>query len=244
MLEEGWMRDWWMRAGGLAGIAGVVVGLATFPMVGSSPKSSASVSVIASYVARHQTGLRLVGVLVVLASALLSWFAGTFVWDLFDRDRRSPVGVIALLGASGMVMFLAWDGMLEVALSFAARQGVGTGSVVSVLYTLENGVVMPGAYGFLVAVFLVAVAAAALRGIVLSAWVGYLSLLLAGLSVAGGSMGLSSIDGGMSSPVSYAPVVATSVVPVIIAVGLLRRRTARVEQHLGDPAELSTISAG
>jgi hypothetical protein len=202
------------------------------------------VSVIASYVARHQTGLRLVGVLVVLASALLSWFAGTFVWDLFDRDRRSPVGVIALLGARGMMMFLAWDGMLEVALSFTARQGVGTGSVVSVLYTLENGVVMPGAYGFLVAVFLVAVAAAALRGIVLSAWVGYLSLLLAELSVAGGSMGLSSIDGGMSSPVSYAPVVATSVVPVIIAVGLLRRRTARVEQHLGDPAELSTISAG
>jgi hypothetical protein len=216
------MRNRWIRAGGIAGIAGILAALATVPMVGSSPKSSAPVAELTHYAIQHQDRLRLIGLLVVLSAALLAWFAATFSWVLLDRERGSPLGFLAALLSAGMVTLLALDGILEVALSFTGHRGPGPDSGLSVIYLLENGIVMPGAYGLFTAAFLVVVAVAAFRGLVVRAWVGYLSLVLALLSAAAGCVALTTIDGGTSSAVSFSPAIATVVVTMIVAIGLLR----------------------
>lgn len=230
------MRNRWIRAGAIAGIAGVLAAVVATPLQGSAPKSSAPVSELTRYAIQHQDQLRLVGLLVVLSAALLAWFAGTFFWALWNREHRSPLGVIGALASAAMVSLLAWDGILFAVLSFAGHGGPVSGPGLSVIYLLENGIVMPGAYGFFTAAFLVIVAVAALRGLVVRAWVAYLSFVLALLSAAGGCLGLTSIDGGTSSPVSFAPAIATAVVTLIVAIGLLRDhgREPRVSPGLAE----------
>lgn len=217
------MSRLWVRVGGAVGIGGVLVVLATIPMQGSSPKTSASATVIGDFVAAHQAQYKATGLMVVLAAALASWLLATYAWLLHRERRDAPLGLIALLAGSGVVLVLACDGALEVALSFLSGQPSTVHSPVMVeLYQLFNGVVMPGVAGFFVAAWLVAVAAAAFQQVVGPRWLGYLSGVLATASVAGGASGLTSIDGGTSSPVSYAPAIGFTGVVLILSVVLLR----------------------
>jgi MFS family permease len=192
-------------------------------MQGSSPTSSASAAAIGDYVVQHQGHYTAVGLMVVLSATLFGWFVATYSWVVQREAGETPLGLVALVTGCGLVALLAWDGILEVALAFLSHEGSAVHSpAMTELYQLENGVVMPGAYGFVAAAFLVAVAAAAFAGVGARP-VGYFASLLAVLSAAGGVSGLSTVDGGTSSPVSYAPAVATVLITLVLAVGLLRR---------------------
>jgi hypothetical protein len=163
-------------------------------------------------------------VLVMLAAPLLLWFGGTLAALLRARDPRSPLGVIVLGAVATMVGFLAWDGLTQTALAYLGQQGAAANApAITALYDLQDGIVMPGAYGFVAAVFLVAAGLAMLRGVVASRWLGVLSLVFAALSVAGGTLGLTLVNGGSVSPVSYSPAIGTSVVSVIVSIYMLRR---------------------
>lgn len=215
----------WIQLGGAAGVAGVVVALATFPLLGTSPDSSASATKIGDYVVHHQHQGTAVGLMVVLTAVLLGWFFATYAWVLHGNDRETPLGSVTVVTGAGLVALGVWDGILDVAMAFLSHQpsAVHSGAMVE-MYQLENGIVMPGAFGLVAAAFLAAMAAAAFRGIAGPRWLGVLGSVLAVLSAAGGVVALTTINGGMSSPLSFAPLVGISLSALILGVAMLRER--------------------
>ncbi|HEV7679094.1 MAG TPA: hypothetical protein VGQ42_11045 [Candidatus Dormibacteraeota bacterium] len=215
----------WVRSGGIAGIASCIAAISTFSLLGTAPDSDAGAAQVAAYVSAQRSGLIASGVLVMLAAGLILWFGGTLAGMLRARDPRSPVGLIVLASVAAMVVFLGWDGITQTALAFLSRQGSAqaNAAVITALFDLQNGIVMPGAYGFVAAVFLIAVGVAALGGLFAARWLGWLSLVFAALSLAGATMGLTLVNGGTVSPVSYSPAIATAVVTLIASIFMLRR---------------------
>lgn len=217
------MERRWIQVGGCAGVVGVAVSLATFSLLGSSPESSASATSIGDYVLHHQGRTTAVGVMVTVSAALIAWFVGTYSWVLHRNDRQTPLGFASLVTGGALVMLLIWDGLLDVAMSFLSHQASAAhSSTMTELYQLENGVVMPGAFGLIPAALLVAIAAAGWRGIAGGPVVGGVSAVLGVLSAAGGIIGLTTMNGGMSSPVSFAPAAGISVMTLVLGIGMLR----------------------
>jgi len=231
-----------MQLGGGAGVAAVVVALATFPLLGSSPDSSASAAQIGAYVSQHQNQLTAVGVMVTVSAVLYGWFAATYGWLLHSSARDTPLGFLS--GVTGAVIagLLVWDGILDVAMAFLSHQpSAAQAATMTGLYQLENGIVMPGAVGLVAAAFLGTAAAAAFRAVAGARRLGYLWAVLAVLSAAGGLIALSTVNGGMSSPLSFAPLLAVSLAAVVLGVGMMRHgRSAEVgedgRQLQGAPA--------
>jgi hypothetical protein len=233
----------WIRLGGGAGVVAVVVALASFPLNGSSPDSSASPVKIGDYVLHHQHQLTATGLLAVLSAALLTWFFASYAWLLHRNDPETPLGFVAAVSGAGLVAVLVADGMLDVAMSFLSHQSAAVhSSAMTELYQVENGVVVPGAFGLVAAAFLVAVAAAAFRGVAGVRWVGYLASVLAPLAAAGGVVGLTTLGGGMSSPLSFAPAFGISLTALVLGVGMLRDQFADVV--LGDGRRQEATVAG
>ena len=217
----------WIQLGGGAGVAAIVVALATFPLLGSSPDSSGSAAEIGVYVTEHQDQLTAVGLMVTLSAVLFAWFVATFGWLLHRNEEGTPLGFLTLVTGSAVVVLIVFDGLLDVAMAFLSHQANAPQSAaMTELYQLENGIVMPGAVGLVVAAFLAAVAAAAFRAVAGVSWSGYLWSALAAMSAAGGVIALTTVDGGMSSPVSFAPLFGISLSSVVLGISLLRLRPA------------------
>jgi hypothetical protein len=194
-----------------------------FALAGSGTASDAPPQQVIESLAGNRQGLILGGVVVVAVAALVLWFGATLSWLVHVRDRESPVGLVVLAGSVVMVVFLMLDGVFQVAVAFLATQpGPAAAAAVPALFVLQNGIVMPGAFGFAAAVFLSAVGVAALRRVFAAVWVGYLSIALAALSVIGGWLGLSQLDGGGSSPLSFSPALGMTLITVVSSVYLLR----------------------
>lgn len=230
------MSGRWVQLGGAAGVAGVVVAASTFAFAGSGPKSSASAVTIGDFMAAHQGAYKATGLMVVLGAAILMWFIASYAWVLHREEPETPLGLIALLAGAGFLIVLTLDGIVDVALAFVSTSSTAVHSAVMLeLYQLDS-IVMPGAAGFVAAVLLAVVAVAAWRGSVGARWLGYLSGILAVLSAAGSVAGLTSVDGGSSSPVSFAPATGTSIVVLILGVVMMRWSASPVAAELASRA--------
>ena len=215
----------WIQVGGGAGVAAIAVALATFPLLGSSPDSSASAAKIGDYVVHHRDQLTAVGLMVTASAVLFAWFVATYGWVLHRNDRETPLGFLTVVTGAGVVGLIVWDGITDVAMAFLSHQPSAAGSAaMTQLYQFENGIVMPGAVGLVEAAFLAAVTAAAFRGAAGTRRLGYLWAVLAVLSAAGGIAALSTVNGGMNSPLSFAPLFGISLTAVVLGIGMLRDR--------------------
>jgi len=108
------------------------------------------------------------------------------------------------------------------ALEFLSRQGGLTDpSVIRTFYDLQNGIIMPGAFGFVAAVFLTSLGAAMVRGVFAAPWVGWLSLVFAALSLVSGILGLTTSSGG-TSPLGYFPAIGFVLIGLISSIFMLR----------------------
>jgi hypothetical protein len=76
-----------------------------------------------------------------------------------------------------VLVFFVWDGLSLTVLAFLATQdgGLTDSSTVRAFYDVYNGIVMPGAFGFVAAIFLTSVGLAMVRRVFAARWVGYLS---------------------------------------------------------------------
>lgn len=134
-----------------------------------------------------------------------------------------------MLGADAATGTIAsFDGVTRTALEFLSKQGGLTDPALTrVFYDLQNDLIMPGLFGCVTAVFLVSVGAAAVGGIVAARWVGWLSLVLAALSVLSSVIGLTLANGGTSG-LGFFPAVGFAVSALITSTFMLREREAGV----------------
>jgi hypothetical protein len=214
----------WIQVGGAAGIAGIVVALGTFPLLGTSPDSSASVAQMGDYVLRHQRPLTAVGVMVVVSAVLFAWFVASYGWWVHQAIPDAPLGLLTVVTGTAVAGLIVLDGFLDVAMVFLSHQSSTSAHspAMTDLYQLENGIVMPGAVGLVGAAFLASVAVAAWRAVAGTRRWAYVWAALAMLSAAGGVIALCTVNGGMSSPLSYAPLFGVSLATVVIGVVMVR----------------------
>jgi hypothetical protein len=59
-------------------------------------------------------------------------------------------------------------------------------------------------------------------------WLGWVSLVFAALSLTGATTGLTLVNGGTVSPVSYSPAIGSTVVTLIASIFMLRRSSLAV----------------
>jgi hypothetical protein len=134
-----------------------------------------------------------------------------------------------VLGAgAAMATIASFDGVTLTALEFLSKQGGLTDPALTwVFYDLQNGLIMPGLFGCVTAVFLVSVGAAAVGGIVAARWVGWLSLVLAALSVLSSVIGLTLANGGTSA-LGFFPAIGFALITLITSFFMLGEREAEV----------------
>ena len=218
-----------VKTGGLAGIVASLFGIASFLSAGSSPDASASVEDITNYLVQGRTGMVATTVLLMLAAACLCCFAAVVANMVREREGGGPLPGLLILAAALTVSLLAWDSLPLLALSFAGGLpgGAGDGSVIRALYALANGIIMPGAYGVFAALFIGTLAIAALRGAFATRWLGFVLLAFAALSLTGGLIGLSQVDGGTSSVLSYSPAFVTILTSLLCGIAMILQDRAR-----------------
>jgi hypothetical protein len=227
-----------VKTGGLAGIIASLFGIASFLAFlayGSSPDTSASVEDITNYLIQGRTSIVASTVLLMLCAVCLCCFVAVVADMVREREGGGPLPGLLILGAALMVSLLAWDNLPILALSFTVGLpgGAGDGSAIRALYALAGGIIMPGAYGVFAALFIGTLAIAALRRAFATRWLGFVLLVFAALSLTGGLIGLSQVDGGNSSVLSIAPAfvtIATSLICGIVMVLQGRARTAVAAQ--------------
>jgi hypothetical protein len=212
----------WIRAGGVAAIVAAVLEVASGIAAGGAPAANSSTSKITDYLTSHRSGILTQTVLAVAGLAVALWFLGTVARLIQTRDGRSPLGLISLAAGAAAVAVAAFDGLTLTVLVFVVKEGGLTDpSLTHAFFDLENGVVMPGAFGFMIAVFLIALGVAIIRGAFAAPWVGWLSLVLAALSVLSGVLGLTLTNGG-TTPFSYFPAAGFGLVAIISGIFMIR----------------------
>jgi hypothetical protein len=214
----------------VAGVLGFLLALTAAVITNNSLSSNSSTAQIDSFLIGHRNAILAQQVLAVAAGALIFWFAGTLARLLQTHDPRSPLGLIVLAAGAGMAVILSLDGLPFTALEFLVKQGGLTDpSVTRIFYDLQNGIIMPGAFGFMAAVFLVAFGSAALRRVFAAPWLGWLSFVLAGFAVAGSILGLTLTNGGTMFPFAFLPAIGFVVVVLITSIYMLRYRPPAAE---------------
>jgi hypothetical protein len=218
----------WVQAGGGAGIAAFIVITAGFSTNGSLPASNASATQIANYLTSHRSSVLVGTALTVVAAGLILWFAGTLARLLHARDQHSPLGLIVLGAGVGMAVITSLDSLTLTALEFLSKQGGLTDPAVTrTFYDLQNGIIMPGAFGCIAAVMLAAIGASAVRRIFAAPWLGWLSFLFAALAVTGSLVGLTSTSGGTSA-FGFMPAVGSGVILLISSIFMVRDSAAGI----------------
>lgn len=212
----------YVQFGGAVGIAAVVVLLGAVFAASDSLSSSSSATQISAYLTSHRSGVLIQTALTVLGAALTVWFAATLGRTLHARDQHTPLGMIVLAAGAGAAAIASLDGITLTALEFVSRQGGLTDpSLTRALFDLQNGLIMPGAFGCIAAVLLAAIGVAAVRGVFAAVWLGWLSFVLAALALAGSMIGLTSVTGGTSA-LGYSPAIGLSIVMLLSSVFMLR----------------------
>ncbi len=229
-----------VQFGGAVGIAAVVVLLGAVFAASDSLSSSSSAAQISGYLTSHRSGVLTQTALTVLGSALMLCFAATLGRMLHARDQHSPLGMIVLAAGAGMAAIASFDGITLSALVFVSGQGRLTDPALTrTFFDLQNGLIMPGAFGCIAAVLLAAVGTAAVRRVFAAAWLGWLSFVLAALSLAGSMIGLTSVTGGTSA-LGYSPALGASIVVLIASVFMLRDNASATEPA---PARMTAPAA-
>jgi len=218
-----------VKTGGVAGIIATLFGIASFLSSGGSPDTSASIADIINYLSQGRTGIVTSTIFLMLGAVCLCCVVAVVANMVREREGGGPLPGLLILAAALTVSLLAWDTLPVLALSFTVGLpgGAGDGSGIRVLYGLANGVIMPGAFGVFAALFIGTLAIAALRGAFATRWVGFVLLAFAALSLTGGLIGLSQVDGGSSSVLSYAPAFVTFPTSLICGIAMVLQGRAR-----------------
>ncbi len=214
----------WIRTGGALGLLSVVLLLGASVASGGvgSLTSSSTPAQISDYLASHQGSILSLTLLTVLAIAIGLWFVATVARVIQVRDPDSPLGAVVLSSGVVATAIGAFDGVTLTALVYLHNQGgPADPALVRIFFDLQNGLIMPGLFGFFMAGTLVALGLAMIRGHLARAWVGWLAVVLAVLSAAGGATGLLSPSGG-TSIVGYSPAIGYGIVALITSIYLLR----------------------
>jgi hypothetical protein len=216
----------WERVGGALGLLSVLV-LAGGPIgfgLPSSLTSSSTPTAISAYLSSHGSSVLTLTLTTVLGGAIGLWFIATVARLLHQADSHSPLGMIALAFGAVATAISAFDGVTLSVLVYLHRQGGPTDPALTrALFDLQNGLIMPGLFGFFVAGFLAAVGVAMIRGQLARPWTGWLTLVLAALAVAGAATGLTSVSGG-TTLIGYSPVISYGIFALITSIYLLRDR--------------------
>lgn len=116
----------------------------------------------------------------------------------------------------------AFDGLTLTALVLVSKQGVRADSALTrAFFDLQNGVILPGAFGFVMAVLLTAIGVVTLRRSFAAPWLGWVSAVFAALSVLSGILGLTLTNGG-TTPFSYFPAIGIGVIAIVSGIYMLR----------------------
>jgi hypothetical protein len=218
----------WVRIGGVAGILAVILLVSAGFVTGNTLSGDSSAAQIADFLTSHRSGVLTQTVFDVAGSAFSLWYGATLARILHARDPHSPLGFLVLGAGAAMATIASFDGVTLTALEFLSKQGGLTDPALTrAFYDLQNGLIMPGLFGCVTAVFLVSVGAAAVGGIVAARWVGWLSLVLAALSVLSSVIGLTLANGGTSA-LGFFPAIGFAVIALITSIFMLREREAGV----------------
>jgi hypothetical protein len=163
-----------------------------------------------------------------VTSNTLSSNSSTAVIVHFLTSHRSAVLIQTVLTVAGSAISL-WFAATLTALEFLSKQGGLTDPSVSrAFFDLQNGIIMPGMFGFAAAIFLLALGSAVLRGTFATRWVGWVSLVFALLSIVSSIEGLTISNGGTSA-LGYFPAVGFVLVGLISSVFMLRYRAPELQ---------------
>jgi hypothetical protein len=219
----------WIRIGGGAGVLACLLFLAAAFATSNTLSSNSTTAVIVHFLTSHRSAVLIQTVLTVAGSAISLWFAATLAHMIHSRDRRSPLGLLVLVAGAVMAAIASLDGVTLTALEFLSKQGGLTDPSVSrAFFDLQNGIIMPGMFGFAAAIFLLALGSAVLRGTFATRWVGWVSLVFALLSIVSSIEGLTISNGGTSA-LGYFPAVGFVLVGLISSVFMLRYRAPELQ---------------
>ena len=129
--------------------------------------------------------------------------------------------------AGGVCVFLAGalDAVNQSALVFLSKEeNLNTApQLTRLLYILYSGMIQPGVMAMGIAIYLIAIAAACLRGAVGARWVGWMSLAFGLTSTLAGVVALTLTNGGNTPPPALG-VLGDAIVTATVSVYLLRER--------------------
>ena len=152
----------WVRPGGVTGILAVFFLVSAGFVTSSTLSSDSSAAQIVDFLTQHRDGVLTQTVLTVVGSASSVWYGATLARVLHARDPHSPLGFIVLGAGAAMAAIASFDGVTLTALEYLAEQGGLTDPALTrVYFDLQNGLIMPGLFGCVAAVFLASVGAAA-----------------------------------------------------------------------------------
>jgi hypothetical protein len=227
-----------VQLGGVAGILACVLLVSAGIVTSNTLSADASTAQITHYLTSNRSGVLTQTVLDVAGSALSLWFGATLARLLHVRDRHSPLGLIVLAAGVGMTAIASLDGLTLTALEFVSKQGGLTDpSVIRTFYDLQSGIIMPGAFGCIAAVFLASVGAAMVRRVFAAPWVGWLSFALAGLSVVSSVVGLTITNGGTSA-LGFFPAIGFVLITFISSIFMLREPGEGVGSRVAPTASI------
>lgn len=219
----------WERTGGVFGLLTFVILLGGSLVLGRSNtlNSTATPAAISAYLSAHGSSVQWLTLVTVLGGATGLWFLSTVGRIIHGHDRRSSLGMIVLGSAAVATAISAFDGVTLTALVYLARQGGPSDpALVRTFFDLQNGLIMPGMFGFFVASTMAAAGVAMIRGHLARPWAGWLALILAAFAAAGAVSGLSSVGGG-TTLVGYAPALGYGIFALVTSIFLLRSRGLR-----------------
>lgn len=177
----------WERMGAGAGIAFVVLLVASAFMVPAAPHIDASTAKITTYVNDHHNALLASQVLLALSVLSFLWFVG-HLRHVLDRAEGGTEALSPLVLVSGAA--LAAGGILSAMpmtlLAFMAKGpgGLVDGPTVRLMFDLSQ--ITAGLATMLFAPFLLAMGYAMVRKELVAAWLGWLSMAVAALDVVAG----------------------------------------------------------
>jgi hypothetical protein len=162
------------RVAALAGVAFVVLSVASTVAAGSPPAGNASAAKVATYFHDHSGGIRAELLLGGLGIAALMWWFGT-VWRLLSRaeHERPRLAMVAAIGLGVGVTLALVNG---IAVATAALRG-GDPATTRLLYTLS--VVAISAAGYGLGTFLLATSVVTYRARITPTWVSGVGILAA-----------------------------------------------------------------
>lgn len=213
----------WERIGAGAGIAFVVLLVASAFMVPVAPHIDASTAKITAYVNDHRNALLAAQVVLALSVLALIWFVG-HLRHVLDRAEGGAEALSAIVLVSGAT--LAAGGMLTaMPMTLLAFMAKGPGGLVdgpTVRTMFDLGQITAGLGTMLFAPFLLAMGYAMVRKELVAAWLGWLSMVVAALDVvAGAGLMTQSTYSSTWNFMGYAGFLAAGVVILIASVSMV-----------------------